>query len=151
MRHAKKKTSKLNMKSGHRESMFANLLSDLIKNGRVKTTEVKAKQLIRLADKVMTLAKENSLHSRRLAVSRIKDKAAVAKLFSEVVKQYEQRKGGYTRVIRTTYRKGDAAPMAIAEFVEFQEVENSKEKKSQKSKPEKKTKKKEEKKKADKK
>ena len=151
MQHAKKKTSKLNMKSGHRESVFANLLSDLIKNGRVKTTEVRAKQLVKLADKVMTFAKENSLHSRRLALARIKDKSAVAKLFSEVVKQYEQRKGGYARVIRTTYRRGDAAPMAIAELVEFQVVEDSKEKKPKKPKAEKKIKKKEEKKKVDKK
>ncbi|MEA3346911.1 MAG: 50S ribosomal protein L17 [Candidatus Auribacterota bacterium] len=151
MQHAKKKTGKLNMKSGHRESVFANLLSDLIKNGRVKTTEVRAKQLVKLADKVMTLAKKNNLHSRRLALSRIKDKFAVAKLFSEVVKQYEQRKGGYVRVIRTTYRRGDAAPMAIAELVEFQVVENSKGKNPKKSKAEKKIKKKEEKKKADKK
>ncbi|MDD5645210.1 MAG: 50S ribosomal protein L17 [bacterium] len=122
MQHGRKKSNKLNMKSGHRNSVFSNLMCQLISHGRIKTTEVKAKQLVKQADKIITTAKKQTLAAKRAAVSVLKDKKAVKKLFSEIVKHFENRKGGYCRAIKTTYRRGDAAPLAIVELIDFQPV-----------------------------
>ena len=139
MQHGKKKSNKLNMQAAHRKSVFSNLLCQLINHGRIKTTEVKAKQLVKQADKIITVAKKQTLHARRTAVSVLKDRKAVKKLFSEIAKHFENRKGGYSKVIKTTYRRGDAAPLAIVELIDFQPVagtdKKDKDKKVSKPKP----------------
>lgn len=116
--------SRLRRSSDQRKALLRDLVTDLILNGRIETTETKAKELKRLADKMVTLGKTNTLHSRRQAASFIRfEKAedgqfAVQKLFSEIAPKFASRNGGYTRVIKTGFRRGDAAPMAIIEWVE---------------------------------
>lgn len=116
--------SRLRRSSDQRKALLRDLVTDLILNGRIETTEAKAKELKRLADKMVTLGKTNTLHSRRQAASFIRfEKAedgqyAVQKLFGEIAPKFANRNGGYTRVIKTGFRRGDAAPMAIIEWVE---------------------------------
>ena len=121
--------SRLRRNSAQRTALLRDLVTDLILNGRIETTETKAKELKKLADKMVTLGKttgsdEKKLHARRQAASFIRfEKAedgqyAVQKLFSEIAPKFASRNGGYTRVIKTGFRRGDAAPMAIIEWVE---------------------------------
>lgn len=116
--------SRLRRNSAQRKALLRDLVTDLILNGRIETTETKAKELKRLADKMVTLGKTNTLHSRRQAASFIRfekdeeGKFAVQKLFSEIAPKFATRNGGYTRVLKTSFRRGDAAPMAIIEFVQ---------------------------------
>ncbi len=116
--------SRLRRSSDQRKALLRDLVTDLIFNGRIETTEAKAKELKRLADKMVTLGKTNTLHSRRQAATLIRfEKAedgqyAIQKLFSEIAPKFASRNGGYTRVIKTGFRRGDAAPMAIIEWVE---------------------------------
>jgi large subunit ribosomal protein L17 len=98
--------------------MFANMAAALIKHEQVVTTLPKAKELRRVADRLITLAKRGNLHSRRLAVSRIRDEAMVKKLFEVLGPRYEGRMGGYTRVLKAGFRYGDSAPMAVIELVD---------------------------------
>ncbi len=118
--------SRLRRNSAQRKALLRDLVTDLILNGRIETTETKAKELKKLADKMVTLGKttgsdEKKLHARRQAASFIRfEKAedgqyAVQKLFSEIAPKFASRNGGYTRVIKTGFRRGDAAPMAIIE------------------------------------
>ena len=115
MRHRKIR-GKLGRTTSHREALIASSLVSLIKNGRISTTLAKAKVLRRSADRVVTLAKRQDLHARRMALSLIRDRATVAKLFSEVGPRFAERKGGYTRVLRLPPRRGDMAPGAMIEF-----------------------------------
>lgn len=116
-------TSRLGRKSKHREAMLANLIASLIEHGRIKTTLAKAKAARPLAERLVTMAKKGTLHSRRTAVSRLQGKPKViAKLFSEVATAQSERKGGYTRIIKLGQRVGDAAEMAFLEFVEVSGV-----------------------------
>ncbi|MDE7263274.1 MAG: 50S ribosomal protein L17 [Anaeroplasmataceae bacterium] len=116
--------SRLRRSSDQRKALLRDLITDLILNGRIETTQAKARELKRLADKMVTLGKTNTLHSRRQAASFIRfEKAedgqyAVQKLFSEIAPKFASRNGGYTRVIKTGFRRGDSAPMAIIEWVE---------------------------------
>ena len=116
--------SRLRRSSDQRKALLRDLVTDLILNGKIETTVAKAKELKRLADKMVTLGKTNTLHSRRQAAAFIrfeKDEEgnfAVQKLFNEIAPKYATRNGGYTRVIKTGFRRGDAAPMAIIAFVE---------------------------------
>ena len=116
--------SRLRRSSDQRKALLRDLVTDLILNGRIDTTETKARELKRLADKMVTLGKANTLHSRRQAATLIRfEKAedgqyAIQKLFSEIAPKFASRNGGYTRVIKTGFRRGDAAPMAIIEWVE---------------------------------
>lgn len=116
--------SRLRRSSDQRKALLRDLVTDLILNGRIETTEAKAKELKKLADKMVTLGKANTLHSRRQAASFIRfekddeGKFAVQKLFSDIAPRFASRNGGYTRVIKTGFRRGDAAPMAIVEWVE---------------------------------
>ena len=121
--------SRLRRNSAQRKALLRDLVTDLILNGRIETTETKAKELKKLADKMVTLGKttgsdEKKLHARRQAASFIRfEKAedgqyAVQKLFSEIAPKFASRNGGYTRVIKTGFRRGDAAPMEIIEWVE---------------------------------
>jgi large subunit ribosomal protein L17 len=109
---------KLNRTHEHRKAMFANMVSSLIEHEQIKTTLPKAKELKRIADKIITLGKRGDLHARRQAQSEIKQEAAVAKLFGTLGPRYKDRQGGYTRVLKAGFRYGDMAPMAIIELVD---------------------------------
>ena len=109
---------KLNRTSSHRKAMFRNMAVSLLTHEQIKTTLPKAKELRRVADKMITLGKRGNLHARRQAVSVLKDRALVGKLFSTLADRYKERNGGYTRVLRAGYRYGDSAPMAIIELVD---------------------------------
>jgi large subunit ribosomal protein L17 len=109
---------KLNRTSSHRKAMFVNMAVSLLTHEQIETTLPKAKELRRVADKMITLGKRGNLHARRQAVSILKDRALVGKLFSTLAERYKERSGGYTRVLRAGYRYGDSAPMAIIELVD---------------------------------
>jgi len=117
MRH-RKSGRHLNRTSSHRQAMFRNMAVSLIEHEVIKTTLPKAKELRRVAEPLITLAKKDSVANRRLAFSRMRDKAAVGKLFSEIGPRYQERPGGYTRILKCGYRAGDAAPMAYIELVD---------------------------------
>lgn len=120
MRHGKS-GRKLGRTSSHRRAMFRNMVTSLFEHERIVTTEQKAKELKPIAEKMITLAKRGDLHARRQALSYIQSKDVVAKLFDQIGSQFSDRQGGYTRIIRTGARQGDAAPMAIIELVGYQE------------------------------
>ncbi len=109
---------KLNRTATHRSALFASLATALIKHEQIVTTLPKAKDLRRVADRLITLAKKGDLHARRLAFARIRDEAMVAKLFGTLGPRYADRPGGYTRVMKAGFRHGDAAPMAVIELVD---------------------------------
>ena len=117
MRHASG-YRRLNRTHEHRKAMFANMAGALIEHEQIKTTLPKAKELKRIADKLITLGKRGDLHSRRLAASRLKQDAHVAKLFEVLGPRYAERPGGYVRVLKAGFRYGDMAPMAIVELVD---------------------------------
>ena len=109
---------KLNRTSAHRKAMFGNLASALIKHEQIKTTLPKAKELRSVVDRLITLGKRGDLHARRIAISRLHgDKRMAEKLFSTLSDRYQDRAGGYTRLIKSGFRYGDSAPMAILELV----------------------------------
>ena len=116
MRH-RKSGRQLNRNSSHRQAMFRNMAASLIESEVIKTTLPKAKELRRVAEPLITLAKEDSVANRRLAFSRTRSKAAVGKLFAELGPRYQERPGGYTRILKCGHRAGDAAPMAFVELV----------------------------------
>lgn len=120
MRH-RKSGRKLGRTSSHRDAMFRNMVTSLLEHERIVTTTEKAKEIRPIAEKMITLAKRGDLHARRQALSYIRSKDIVAKLFDEIGEQYSERNGGYTRIIKTGVRKGDAASMAIIELVDYQE------------------------------
>ncbi len=111
------KLRKLGRRSGHRRAVLRSLVTSLVLEGRIETTEAKAKSIKPLADKMVTLGKQGDLHSRRQAASFLMKPEAVKRLFDEVAPKYEERHGGYTRVMKTRFRRGDATPMAIIEWV----------------------------------
>ena len=117
MRH-RNQGRKLNRTATHRSALFASLASALIKHEQIATTLPKAKELRRVTDRLITLAKRGDLHARRLAFSRIRDEAMVAKLFTTLGPRYADRPGGYTKVLKAGFRYGDSAPMAIIELVD---------------------------------
>ena len=117
MRH-KSGYRKLNRTHEHRKSMFSNMICSLIEHEQITTTLPKAKELKRMIDKIITLAKKGDLHSRRIIVSRIKQEEAVRKLFEIIAPRYKNRNGGYGRVIKAGFRYGDMAPKAIIELVD---------------------------------
>ena len=109
---------KLNRTSEHRKALFKNMLNSLIKYEQITTTLPKAKELRRVAEPLITLAKEDSVANRRLAFSRMRSKAMVGKLFSTLGPRYQTRPGGYLRIVKCGYRDGDNAPMAYVELVD---------------------------------
>ncbi|MGC9420295.1 MAG: 50S ribosomal protein L17 [Rhodovulum sp.] len=117
MRHARG-YRRLNRTHEHRKAMFANLAGALIEHEQIKTTLPKAKELKRVADKLVTLGKRGDLHARRQAAAQLKQEAHVAKLFEVLGPRYAERPGGYVRVLKAGFRYGDMAPMAIMEFVD---------------------------------
>ena len=117
MRH-RKSGRHLNRTSSHRQAMFRNMACSLIEHEMIKTTLPKAKELRRVAEPLITLAKSDSVANRRLAFARTGDKSVVGKLFAEIGPRYAERPGGYTRILKCGYRAGDAAPMAFVELVD---------------------------------
>ncbi|MBT3698485.1 MAG: 50S ribosomal protein L17 [Methylococcales bacterium] len=117
MRH-RKTGRKLNRNSSHRKALFSNMVNSLIKHEIIKTTLPKAKELRGFAEPLITLAKSDSVAKRRLAFARLRDKDSVAKLFAELGPRYQERPGGYLRVLKCGFRTGDTAPMAYVELVD---------------------------------
>ena len=109
---------KLNRTSSHRKAMFANMAASLIEHEQIVTTVPKAKEIRPFVEKLVTLGKKGDLGSRRLAISRTRDEAAVRKLFATLAPRYADRHGGYIRIMRAGFRYGDNAPMAVVEFVD---------------------------------
>ena len=108
---------KLGVKSAHRQSILRNLVTDLFRYGRIQTTDCRAKEARKEAEKMITLAKRGDLHARRQALAYIKDEDVVTKLFDEIAPKYAERKGGYTRILKLGPRKGDVAESVFLELV----------------------------------
>lgn len=117
MRH-RKSGRQLNRNSSHRNAMFRNMAASLVEHEVIKTTLPKAKELRRVAEPLITLAKSDTVANRRLAFSRLRNKDIVGKLFAEIGPRYEGRPGGYTRILKCGFRAGDKAPMAYIELVD---------------------------------
>merc|ERR1712098_254408 len=122
MRH-RKSGRQLNRNGSHRQAMFKNMAGSLVKHEVIKTTLPKAKELRRVIEPLITMAKEDSVANRRLAFARTGDKEVVGKLFNELGPRYEARPGGYTRILKCGFRAGDNAPMAYVELVDRPVVE----------------------------
>ena len=120
MRH-RKTGRRFSRDSAHRQAMFSNIASSLIKHEQIVTTLAKAKDLRRVMDKYITLAKRGDLNSRRMAAARLRDEAMVKKLFDVLGPRYKERNGGYTRVLKAGFRYGDSAPRAVIELVDRDE------------------------------
>ncbi|MDP4537533.1 50S ribosomal protein L17 [Alkalimonas collagenimarina] len=123
MRH-RKSGRQLNRNSSHRQAMFRNMASSLVKHQIIKTTLPKAKELRRVIEPLITLAKNDSVANRRLAFARTRDKEVVGILFNELGPRYNARPGGYTRIMKCGFRSGDNAPMCYIELVDRPEVED---------------------------
>lgn len=123
MRH-RQSGRQLNRNSSHRKAMFRNMVNSLVEHELIKTTLPKAKELRRFAEPLITLGKNDSVANRRLAFDRTRDKATVGKLFSDLGPRYQERPGGYIRILKAGYRTGDKAPMAYVELVDRPEVED---------------------------
>jgi large subunit ribosomal protein L17 len=117
MRHGKK-IAKLGRTASHRKAMLSNMMTSLFENERITTTQIRAKELRRTAEKVITFAKKGDLHARRQVLRVIADKQIVSKLFDELGPRYKSRNGGYTRVVKLGPRRGDGAFMSIIELVD---------------------------------
>jgi large subunit ribosomal protein L17 len=118
MRH-QRSGKKLGRDSAHRKALLANLTASLIEHGRIRTTETKAKAVRPVAEKMITLGREGTIHARRQALAYLRTQEIVHKLFSEVAPRFVGRPGGYTRIVKLGPRQGDSAPMAYLEFVDF--------------------------------
>ena len=125
MRH-RKRHGKLGRTSAHRKALFRNMVTSLLDQERIETTDAKAKELRRLADRMITLGKRGGLHARRQALSVIRSREITAKVFDELADRFRERPGGYTRVLKARRRSGDAAPISIIELVESAPAEASK-------------------------
>lgn len=120
--HHRKSGKKLSRHTAHRKAMFRNMSASLLKCELIKTTVIKAKELRRFVEPLITLAKNDTVANRRLAFARLRDDAAVAKLFTKVAPRHATRAGGYTRVLKCGFRAGDTAPMAYIELVDRQDA-----------------------------
>ncbi|MFB0980649.1 MAG: 50S ribosomal protein L17 [Colwellia sp.] len=124
MRH-RQSGRQLNRNSSHRKAMFRNMASSLVKHGLIRTTVAKAKELRMVVEPLITLAKTDSVANRRLAFARTQDKEVVGILFNELGARYQERPGGYTRILKCGFRTGDKAPMAYIELVDRPAVEDA--------------------------
>ena len=120
--------SKLGRTTSHRKAMLRTMMTSFLKYEKIKTTDVKAKELKKVAEKMITLGKRGDLHARRQAAAYVRDREMVGKLFGELSTRYRDRSGGYKRIVKTGYRTGDNAPMSIVEFVRDAEAEKEKKK-----------------------
>ena len=123
MRH-RKSGRHLSRTSAHQRAMFKNMSASLLRHECIKTTVPKAKELRRVVEPLITLAKADSLAHRRLAYARLRDREMVTKLFTEIGPRYQERPGGYTRILKCGFRVGDNAPMALVELVDRPEIED---------------------------
>lgn len=121
--------NKLNRDSAHRKALLSNMATMLFKHERIVTTKAKAVEVRRVAEKMITRAKEDSVHNRRVIASRIKDEAILAKLFNEIGVRMKERNGGYTRLLKLGMRKNDAAKLVVLELVDRTEQDSKKDKK----------------------
>lgn len=121
MRHGYQK-KRLGRATAHREAMLRNMVTSLLKHEKITTTDTKAKELRKLAEKMITLGKRGDLHARRQALAVIRERDVVEKVFGEFSERYRERQGGYTRIIKCGFRAGDNAPESIIEFVKDQEA-----------------------------
>jgi large subunit ribosomal protein L17 len=117
MRHGKA-GRKLGRNASHRKAIYRNLVTSLFEHGRIQTTDAKAKEVRRIAERLITMGKRGDLHARRRALSYVRSDAVVAKLFTEVSPRYAERPGGYTRIVKVGVRRGDASPMSVLELVQ---------------------------------
>lgn len=117
MRH-KKRRGKLGRTSAHRSAMLNNMVTSLFKHEKIRTTVAKSKELRRVAERLITIAKRGDLHARRLVARRVHDKEVLRKLFDNIAPRYANRNGGYTRIVKLGNRFGDGAPMSVIELVE---------------------------------
>lgn len=117
MRH-NKAGRRLGRNSSHRKAMLRNMVTSLLNHERITTTDARAKELRKLVERMITLGKRGDLHARRQAMQVIREKAVVAKLFDRIAPRYQERPGGYTRIIKLSHRHGDNAPMSLIELVE---------------------------------
>ncbi len=117
MRH-RKGGRKLNRSSSHRQALMRNMVTSLLDHERIQTTDAKAKELRRIAERMITLGKRGDLHARRQALSVIRSRDVTAKLFEELADRFRERPGGYTRVMKLGQRHGDAAPMSLIELLD---------------------------------
>ena len=108
---------RLGLRSDHRDSLLRNIVTSLLKEERIETTEQRAKELKRIADHMISLGKRGDLHAKRQALSYLFDESVVKKLFDEIAPKYKERNGGYTRIVKTGYRRGDGASMVLVELV----------------------------------
>lgn len=135
MRH-RKSVAKLNKKSGHRRAMLCNLVASLFKHERIKTTKAKAQAVRRLAEKMITRAKIDSVHNRRIVARHLKQRTTLSKLFKDIAPRFSERQGGYTRILKINPRINDAAEMVLLELVERKEkIKREKKKKEAVAKP----------------
>jgi large subunit ribosomal protein L17 len=126
--------------ANQRKALLKGLVTSLLEHERIETTEAKAKEVRRIAEKIITLGLKGDLHAKRLAFSYLSDRASVAKLFSEIAPRFSGRNGGYLRIIQTRNRVNDSAPMAVLEFIDYEEtrkIKDSKGKKTEKKEAEK--------------
>lgn len=122
MRHLKS-GRKLNRTAPHRKALIRNLLKALVQREQIQTTDAKAKELRRWADRIVTLGKKDTLHARRLAYAQLGSRVLVSRLFDDIAPRFHNRAGGYTRIIKLGPRRGDAAPVSLIEFTERPTVE----------------------------
>jgi large subunit ribosomal protein L17 len=120
--------SKLGRSTSHRKAMLRTMVTSLLKHEKIKTTDTKAKELRKVAEKMIGLGKQGDLHARRQAAAVVRERDVVTKLFGELSGRYRDRSGGYTRIVKMGYRAGDNAPMSIIEFVRDSEPESVKKK-----------------------
>ncbi len=120
--------SKLGRTTSHRKAMLRTMVTSFLKHEKIKTTDLKAKELRKVAEKMIGLGKRGDLHARRQAAAYVREREMVGKLFGELSARYRDRSGGYTRIVKMGYRAGDNAPMSIIEFVRDAEAEKAKKK-----------------------
>ena len=120
--------SKLGRTTSHRKAMLRTMVTSFLKHEKIKTTDLKAKELRKVAEKMISLGKRGDLHARRQAAAYVREREMVGKLFGELSARYRDRSGGYTRIVKMGYRAGDNAPMSIIEFVRDAEAEKAKKK-----------------------
>lgn len=125
--------NRLGRKASHRNALHRNMVTSLFKYGRIKTTKAKAKEIRRTAEKMVTKAKVDSVHNRRIIAKDIRDKAVLAKLFTEISPRYIERPGGYTRILKLGFRKNDASEMVLLELVDREEDKQKKKKRAEKT------------------
>ncbi len=124
MRH-RKSGRRLGRTSAHRKAMYRNMVTSLLEHERIQTTDSKAKELRRVAERMITLGKRGDLHARRRAMRVIRDKGVTAKVFDQLAERFRDRPGGYTRVVKLGNRVGDAAPLSVIELVDRPEADES--------------------------